>query len=231
MKFRTYIKWKKWARVQNHVFFPLKLARIAPVLKDQSSILSYVHLMADWAAFLPRRRQRNRLKRSRDVKVLWQKHKNRWNYLSPAFSGQFFRICSPKEKYVCSTNETLRRTMRQRKFLCWQDCKLACEVVNLSSQISSATVTREAYKNLDRKESTIPREGASPVFLHIFLNQFVVTVVEEISTVTFVSVVANIGGAMGAFLGASLITVAEFIVFALCYIQKQSTVFRESWKI
>ncbi len=147
------------------------------------------------------------------------------NYCSRAFSGQFFRICSPKERHVCLGNNTLRTSMvQQRTSLCRQDCKLPCEMMELSSQISLATMTRESSKNQDhRKDSSIQREGVSPVYLHIFFKQFQVTVIQEIGTLTFASVIGSIGGAMGAFLGASLITVTEFIVFALCYCLKQST--------
>ncbi len=39
------------------------------------------------------------------------------------------------------------------------------------------------------------------------------TIVREISTFTFASVLANVGGAMGVFLGASLISLAEIFIF------------------
>ncbi len=62
----------------------------------------------------------------------------------------------------------------------------------------------------------------SHILLRVFFESFDVTVTEEIVTVTIASVLANVGGAMGVFIGASMISLVELLSFLA---QRFSTMF------
>ncbi len=56
-------------------------------------------------------------------------------------------------------------------------------------------------------------ERNMPILLQIRFESFQITVTEEVTTVTIASVLANVGGAMGVFIGASLISLVELCGF------------------
>ncbi len=62
------------------------------------------------------------------------------------------------------------------------------------------------------------KSNKSPIVLRVFFESFDVTVTEEVITVTAASVLANVGGAMGVFIGASMISMVELLSFlAQCF--------------
>ncbi len=58
-----------------------------------------------------------------------------------------------------------------------------------------------------------PMRNVSKVLLNLFFSNFEISELQEVETLTLSSVIANVGGALGVFLGASVITIIELFVF------------------
>ncbi len=107
--------------------------------------------------------------------------------------------CSPFERYSCWTRNF--GILVAGEIESAKGCGEPCRTTAFHRQYSW-TVFR-------------PRSGSKdvePSLLHVYFDDFHVTFLREISTITLASVLANVGGAMGVFLGASLISLVEIFI-------------------
>ncbi len=78
---------------------------------------------------------------------------------------------------------------------------------------------------LGEKEENITDTGTGSddldIKFHLYFEQFEETTYTQVSTVTFDSVVGEIGGSIGVFMGASFITCIELILFLAQFVQSR----------
>ncbi len=110
-------------------------------------------------------------------------------------------ICSPLNMSTCLVAHAPIQVES-----CQDSCLPPCESVAYEYQISSARLPPSANSDKADKMSFVVNMG---------FNDFQGTFVTEMQTMTMVSVIGNLGGVMGVFLGVSLITVFE--LFSFCF--------------
>ncbi|CAD5125832.1 unnamed protein product [Dimorphilus gyrociliatus] len=143
---------------------------------------------------------------------------------------------------ICNSPESVQCARRSEK-LCWTrrdylqscNCPLECEHIEYENRISIANYPSLSYKNLF--SVLIPNTSLS----ELSRNAIKMTIYyEDLNVVTFIQsdsytaeqIFGDIGGQMGLFLGASVLTIAEFcdfIIFALidkirCYFKSKKIV-------
>ncbi len=125
-------------------------------------------------------------------------------------------FCSPYEFYECFQKhyDIFVTGLTQSRKKCIEPC-----VTTTFHRQDSWTIFRMKSNSKD----------VAPSILHVYFDDFHVTVVREINTITFASVLANVGGAMGVFLGASLISLVEIFILGFDILKqllsRKSTVF------
>lgn len=136
------------------------------------------------------------------------------------FQSGDYLICNSPESVDCARkSEEYCRTMKELINAC--NCPLECEHIEYQTRISVANYPTNTYKNL----FTLLDPG-TPV-MDLSNNAIKMTIYyEDLNVVTFTQsdsytsdqVFGDIGGQMGLFLGASVLTIAEFcdfIIFSL----------------
>ncbi len=109
-------------------------------------------------------------------------------------------VCSPFEYYNCFKKNYDMFDAGQIETV--EKCKEPCVTTTFRSQYSWTPFRLKSAS-----------KDVVPSVLHVYFDDFHVTIVREIDTITLASVLANVGGAMGVFLGASLISVVEIFIF------------------
>ncbi len=119
-------------------------------------------------------------------------------------ASKVHHVCSPLESYECL--QKFEQQIRDATYDCRGKCSAPCITISYGTGYS--------IMNL----SDVEKSNKSHILLRVFFESFDVTVTEEIITVTFASVLANVGGAMGVFIGASVISLVELLGFlAQCF--------------
>ncbi len=108
-------------------------------------------------------------------------------------------VCSPLEWYECIQN--FEEQIQDATNDCRSKCLMPCNTISYSNDYSIMSFSDEEKSN------------KSHILLGVIFESFDVTVTEEIITVTAASVLANVGGAMGVFIGASMISMVELLSF------------------
>ncbi len=108
-----------------------------------------------------------------------------------------------------------RRTYDELERSCKEDCMQPCDSTSYKIQYSLASL-RSSFENVP--EFLEPTHNVSLVYLNLFFNKFEITEMREVETLTLSSVIANVGGALGVFLGASAITLIELFMFICPYL-------------
>ncbi len=104
-------------------------------------------------------------------------------------------MCSPKQQYEC---------VRERNDTGFQQCRDRCLPKCRSTQFTASL----SYGELQEK-------AENTAVVSISFPGMQITTFDDVDTVTGARVIANVGGAMGVFFGASLITVIEIVFFCL----------------
>lgn len=119
--------------------------------------------------------------------------------------ADWYRICTPKEMHACfGPDGESCHNVTENTISCGLKCLDNC--IRHSFRYYISTSTRTVENGTDDK-----------IFIDLRFTKFDVTRISEVDTVTANSVLANIGGAMGIFLGASLVTLVEFVAFAMSF--------------
>ncbi len=91
-----------------------------------------------------------------------------------------------------------------------------------SCKLESYTNSLSLLELVDKEESITGTGGVvRRIEFNVYFEQFEETAYTQVSTVTFDSVVGEIGGSMGMFLGASFVTCVELILFLVQLVQGQ----------
>ncbi len=109
-------------------------------------------------------------------------------------------VCSPMQRYKCFSRFHNEITEDQQK--CRNKCLTPCTYVSY----------RKSYSTMSSSDG-VQNNSKSQIHLTVYFESFDITVIEEIVSVTVASVLANVGGAMGVFIGASIISLVELLGF------------------
>ncbi len=95
------------------------------------------------------------------------------------------------------------------------NCALSCTLESYTYSLSSI----EFVKKDENITDTDTGSDGNDIEFHLYFEQFEQTTYAQVSTVTLDSVVGEIGGSMGIFLGASFVTCIELILFLAQFVQ------------
>ncbi len=109
--------------------------------------------------------------------------------------------CTPIQTYLCFKNYTQQFSIAREK--CKASCLQPCYSVTYRKQYSSALFE---LNNVNLSDDTVASH------ISVYYDSFEIIVTREINTMTFASVLANVGGAMGVFVGASLMSLVEIVI-------------------
>ncbi len=109
--------------------------------------------------------------------------------------------CTPIQNYLCFEN--YKQQFQDVQVKCSASCLQPCYSVTYRKQYSSALFE---LNDVNLSDDTV---GS---LISIYYDSFEITVTREINTMTFASVLANVGGAMGVFIGASLMSLVEIAI-------------------
>ncbi len=124
-------------------------------------------------------------------------------------------------RYECLSlrdSEVYKNTKRKYDELersCKEICMQPCYSTSYKIQYSLASL-RSSFESVPDFLELVP--NVSTVTLNLFFNKFEITEMREVETLTLSSVIANVGGALGVFLGASAITLIELFMFICPYL-------------
>ena len=125
--------------------------------------------------------------------------------------------CSLYETFQCSKD--LYRSLLQDDEELPCECLPKCEYIGYSYQLSSTSfpslVSIEMAKRLNWSVTDPVEMKARYTMLTIFYDSLSYTLIEQFPAVDFIQLLANFGGQMGLYLGASLLTLLEFFDFAI----------------
>uniref|UniRef100_K1S523 Amiloride-sensitive cation channel 2, neuronal n=1 Tax=Magallana gigas TaxID=29159 RepID=K1S523_MAGGI len=92
------------------------------------------------------------------------------------------------------------------------ECPQMCKLVTFEKQLSFARLPSEKYQRYFESVK-INDIHKNHIELRFFYETFVVESVEQVSKIELSSVLGNVGGYLGIFLGASILTLTEWIEF------------------
>ncbi|XP_061192829.1 acid-sensing ion channel 2-like [Saccostrea echinata] len=95
------------------------------------------------------------------------------------------------------------------KFQAACNCLIPCEEVEFEKEISSAQFPSEKFREVLYNLYKIENISTNYLELKFYYDTFVTDTVEQVPKVDITSVLGNIGGYLGIFLGASLLTITE----------------------
>ncbi len=125
-------------------------------------------------------------------------------------TSEVHKVCSPMQTYECI--RCFGDKLDEHRQECRKKCLQPCTSISY----------RQSYSTMSFSDG-IRSNNNSHIMLQILFESFDITVTEEIITVTIPSVLANVGGAMGVFIGASMISLVELIGYmAQCFAAKFS---------
>ena len=131
--------------------------------------------------------------------------------------------CSLYETIQCSKDSYRSLLQADEELPC--ECLPKCESITYSYQLSSTSfpslVSIDMAKRLNWSVTDPVEMKARYTMLTIFYESLSYTMIEQFAAVDFIQLLANFGGQMGLYLGASLLTLLEFCDFAIItFIQK-----------
>ncbi|GFQ74657.1 degenerin mec-4, partial [Trichonephila clavata] len=146
-------------------------------------------------------------------------------------------VVTPKRKAICATNST---SAVDRCFLsvvhdtdngtveC--NCPPACREISYQLTTSASQLNQDFFRMVKKAKTLTTKGGKASVTnsdvdfklmgVQIFYNSFFVSHVNETAIYSWESLIANIGGNMGLFLGLSLVTIVELFEFLMQMITK-----------
>ena len=147
--------------------------------------------------------------------------------------------CETIEKLNCSLSAYFRVYMAGNYLqdTCLPQCPLECNSTKFSYELSFNELMGETYVDaikenpnlsvdfLQRKVSDVTTARESVTSVKIFYERLSYKVSNESPQMDAVSLVANIGGNLGLFLGVSLFSLGEIltVLFELCFISRKET--------
>ncbi|XP_062609173.1 acid-sensing ion channel 1C-like [Saccostrea cucullata] len=126
-------------------------------------------------------------------------------------------ICSQYQYHQCLYNSSYQNTRSATTFSTC-DCPEPCQQTTYNAQMSYAVYPTEDTANFMSKKMGLPKDYFSENFveLHIHFDYLQVHKVEQVPLYTsYQDILSNIGGQMGLLLGASLLSLLEFVEFFL----------------
>ncbi|XP_061179659.1 acid-sensing ion channel 2-like [Saccostrea echinata] len=117
-------------------------------------------------------------------------------------------ICTIAQEYQCAfdTRELFDSSTRVQAEC---NCPIPCENVHFEKEISSAQFPSEKYREVIYNFYKIENISSNYLQLNIYYDTFVTHTIEQVPKVDITNVLGNIGGYLGIFLGASLLTITE----------------------
>ncbi len=112
---------------------------------------------------------------------------------------EHFPICSPAQMLSCEPEKFLDSCLDVQ-------CPLAC---------------LKQWYNILSSSTNLAKDQQQFTVVQVHFSHFLVISMTQVETLTLVSVIGNIGGVMGVFIGASLITCVELLVFCIATLLKQ----------
>ncbi|KAK7474217.1 hypothetical protein BaRGS_00034566, partial [Batillaria attramentaria] len=99
-------------------------------------------------------------------------------------------------------------------------CPRPCKYTEYDTRISSAVFPSEVATMTLQAMAFLPKTGVRENYMEIriYLDKLLLEEVVHEPVYTYISVMGTIGGQMGFFMGASLLTVAEVLEFCLCFL-------------
>ena len=145
------------------------------------------------------------------------------DYLSEDGTG--FARCKTIDEYKCATNFYFNN-YSQENFIahnCYPKCPIECNKTDYKVSITFSQILPEIYSSHFRRFSknvslydanetvTLETVKNSLVRLNIYYNTLSYTIITENESITLVSLLSNIGGSIGLFLGSSLLSIVELV--------------------
>ncbi|CAL1291901.1 unnamed protein product [Larinioides sclopetarius] len=149
-------------------------------------------------------------------------------------------IVEPRPKVICATNDT---TSTDSCFLsvvhdtdngtvdC--NCPPACREKTYQLTTSASQLNPDFFRLIKKAKTLRTQDGKASVTnsdidfslmgVQIFYNSFFVSHVNETAIYSWESLIANIGGNMGLFLGLSLVTIVEVVEFIMDLVKRVIT--------
>ncbi|XP_062584684.1 acid-sensing ion channel 1B-like [Saccostrea cucullata] len=153
------------------------------------------------------------------------KHYSRYSYyacLRECRSNFIIKRCECRlitekgEEIICTIAQEFECALKTRDFFdsnpghqaeC--NCPLPCEEVYYEKEISSAQFPSEKFREILHSLYNITNISTNYLELKFYYDTFVTHTIEQVPKVDITSVLGNIGGYLGIFLGASLLTITE----------------------
>ncbi|KAG8184132.1 hypothetical protein JTE90_008913 [Oedothorax gibbosus] len=132
------------------------------------------------------------------------------------------KFCNIANETEMECMENLRIAIEKQKIVC--TCKPACKETNYGFSVSSSQLNRNFYKTVKAIRTlrshekghhniTNTTEGSTMVGLKVYYNTFQVGHDREVATYSWETLVANVGGNLGFFMGLTLVTFVELFEF------------------
>ena len=107
-------------------------------------------------------------------------------------------------------------------------CPLECNNTGFKVAISTSEIMPEYYSkvinekvfrlNVTNRTLSVDEQKNSIVKLNIYYDSLSYTVLTETASLDIITLMSNIGGTLGLFLGVSLLTFVEFVEIVLAFI-------------
>jgi hypothetical protein len=127
--------------------------------------------------------------------------------------GKGERYCNVAESRECFDNFINRSEKNQ--FLA--QCPSECDIIDYDTSISTLSATSLDYLkeyveyNYEGQFSRILNLSSSAYLINIYFNELGYTQIVEVPNYTPISLISNIGGTLGLFLGMSLLSFIEIV--------------------
>lgn len=134
-------------------------------------------------------------------------------------------VCQTLDDLKCVTNGRIEYFANQQSNSCPQ-CPMECESSSFEITTSSSRYPTRYYQGylsaktniLSKFPSTVPDLTKTTVYLTVFYDDISTTYTHEIAANTPISLLGSIGGNLGLFIGASLLTFVELVELTIEFI-------------
>lgn len=119
--------------------------------------------------------------------------------------------CYESQQVACVENSTSKFYNSDAATKCTRQCPIECKIVRYSHGISLAKYPSEWLSN---QTDLNPKQTTERLLINIYFGEMFYSLVEETPAMTVDQLLALVGGSLGLFLGASLLTLLEVVEFA-----------------